>query len=68
MEKHKQDTISVHCWVEELQKCEFNPVLVYKPQGKQAFGLPANDFLLGIQTQYQLDKMKEHGSRSMSSC
>eukprot|EP00794_Sanderia_malayensis_P006481 gene6481-7221_t len=62
MEKHKQDTVSVECWVEELKKCEFNPVLVYKPQGKTDFGLPANDFLLGIQTQYQLDRLKAHGS------
>ena len=63
MEKHKSDTISIHCWVQELRKCEFNPVLVYKQQGKIEYGLPEKDFILGIQTKYQLDMLKAHGSR-----
>ena len=33
-----------------------------KPQGRIEFGLPANDFLLGIQTKNQLDQMKIYGS------
>ncbi len=35
---------------------------MYKLQGKIEFGLPMEDFLLGIQTKYQLDQMKLHGS------
>ena len=62
MKRHKKDTVRVHCWVEELRKCDFNLILVYKPQGRIEFGLPADNFLLGIQTKYQLDQMKKNGS------
>lgn len=63
MEKDPKDTRSVHYWVNELEKGEFNPVLIYKPQGVDGYSLPNDDFLLGIQTKYQLDKLKRHGDK-----
>ena len=46
MEKDPQDTRSIHYWVSELEKGEFNPVLIYKPQGVAGYSLPHDDFLL----------------------
>eukprot|EP00794_Sanderia_malayensis_P017246 gene17246-18967_t len=59
VQKHSQDATSVHCWVAELQSQEYNSILCYKPQGEQKYGLPPNDFLLGIQTEFQRDLMLE---------
>ena len=63
MEKDSKDTKSVDFWVNELQNGTFNPVLVYKPQGVNEYSLPAEDFLLGIQTKYQLDMLKKYGRK-----
>eukprot|EP00794_Sanderia_malayensis_P009460 gene9460-10447_t len=41
MEKDPKDTRSVHYWVNELEKGEFNPVLIYKPQRVKGYSLPA---------------------------
>ena len=63
MEKDPKDTTSVHYWVKELEKQDFNPVLVYKPQGIDRYSLPNNDCLLGIQTKYQLDTLIVYGNK-----
>lgn len=63
MEKDSSDTQSVHYWVNELRRGDFNPVLIYKPQGADGYNLPKDDFLLGIQTQYQLENLRKHGNK-----
>eukprot|EP00794_Sanderia_malayensis_P011705 gene11705-12923_t len=63
MEKDSSDTQSVHYWVNELRKGDYNPVLIYKPQGTDGYDLPKDDFLLGIQTQYQLEHLMKHGGK-----
>ena len=63
MEKGAKDTVSVHYWANELGRGDFNPVLLYNPQGVPGHFLPKNGFLLGIQTKYQLDSLKRHGQK-----
>ena len=67
IQKHTADSQSVHAWVQELQSCEYKPVLLYKVQGvvqlsignSEAFD--EDDFALCIQTQFQCDMLKRFG-------
>ena len=55
-EKHKDDATSVRLWVQEMQdRCENNPVLLYKPQGEPDTTnlLQSKDFVLALQTPLQ---------------
>ena len=61
IERHREDQLSVCAWVEELQSLDSNPVIAFKPQGKQSDILSTDDFLIGIQTVFQRDMMKEFG-------
>eukprot|EP00795_Rhopilema_esculentum_P003540 gene3540-2026_t len=61
-QKHSSDFTSVHCWVRELQD-DYNCILCYKPQGEAKYGLPTNDFLLGIQTEFQKDTKCKYASK-----
>lgn len=61
IERHCNDQTSICAWVEEMQSMAFNPILVFKPQGKTSNGLSEDDFLLGFQTEYQLDMFKAFG-------
>ena len=63
MEKDSGDTQSVRYWVNELRKGDYDPILIHKAQGACGFHLPKSDFLLGIQTQYQMESMKKHGRK-----
>ncbi len=58
IEKHKDDQQSVCAWVTELKTHEYDPVTVFKPQGKESA-----DFLLGIQTKFQCEMMKVFGEK-----
>ena len=53
------DYKSVYAWVKELEALPYNPVLVYKePQPNHNIdNIGKNDFLLGIQTQFQRDML-----------
>ena len=68
VEKHSSDPISVDIWVSQLQKHDdYNPVLYYKQQGKtdDSGHLDTDDFLLCLQTEFQLDMLKEFGNRAI---
>ena len=60
--RHANDLTSLMAWVEEWKTSEHNPVLLFKPQGEQQGAnmddIGVNDFLLVLQTQFQLDMLK----------
>ena len=60
--RHMNDLSSVNIWVEQLQSCEYNPVILHKTQGKQGAGFNEKDFALGIQTEFQRDMLKKFGN------
>ena len=55
MGKDQDDASSVLYWVAEMEREEHNPVLCFKSQGESSdhAGVEKNDFLLGIQTEFQ---------------
>ena len=59
------DYKSVCAWVKELEALPYNPVLIFKAQGEpqpnHIDNIGKNDFLLGIQTQFQRDMLIKHG-------
>ena len=60
IDKHKEDTISVHTWVSEMKEKEtFNPDLLFNQQGKQDDHgtLEKDDFLLCMRTEFQLSML-----------
>ena len=63
--RNKNDLTSVCAWVEELRYLPNNPVLLFKPQGEpQSDGMNnvgKDDFILGIQTQFQRDMLRTYG-------
>ena len=64
VEKHPSDSMSVGAWIEEFRsKGEYNPVLLYKPQGvsqpQTCAGLNDEDFVLVLQTPLQKDVMQK---------
>ena len=63
IQRHQNDQTSVTSWVEEMESMEFNPVLAFKPQGSDSTeeGVKKEDFLLVIQTQYQMEVLKTFG-------
>ena len=65
--RHANDLTSVMAWVEECKRSPHNPVLFFKPQGKQQEedmdDMGDNDFLLVLQTQFQLDMLKANGHK-----
>ena len=60
VQRHSEDAKSVHCWVADLADKDYDCILCYKPQGELKYGLPTNDFILGIQTQFQRDTMAKY--------
>ncbi len=63
VQKHSNDPTSVAAWVEELKSMEFCPVIAFKAQGvsSEREGVKDEDFLLALQTQFQLEMMKAFG-------
>ena len=64
---HKDDATSVSMIVANLEQEAFNPVLIFKPQGKmdQSHSLESDSFVLVIQTQFQMDLYRKHVSTIM---
>ena len=63
--RHKNDLSSVTAWVEEMSTLEYNPVLIFKPQGVGSHTGTGGDFMLVIQTQFQCDMLKMFGSNAV---
>ena len=64
VEKHANDHTSIAAWVEEMKQMEFNPVVTLKQQGTaiEEEGVRQDDFLLAVQTHFQLEMMKAFGN------
>lgn len=63
--RHKEDGMSVDLTVKTLQTENYNPILLYKPQGIQLPELPKIEkdaFILAIQTQFQKEMFEKFGS------
>ena len=63
--RHSNDLTSVCAWVKELTSLPYNPILLFKPQGEpQPYDMDNignGDFILGIQTEFQRDMLRQHG-------
>ena len=61
IEKAKSDLVSVKAWVKELEELEYNPITIFKVQGEEQGenmdNVAQNDFVLGVQTEFQRDMM-----------
>ena len=57
--------MSVCAWIKELETLPYNSIVVFKPQGKpqpeNMDNVGKDDFLLGIQTQFQRDMLVKYG-------
>ena len=57
--------MSVCAWIKELEPLPYNSIVVFKPQGKpqpeNMDNVGKDDFLLGIQTQFQRDMLVKYG-------
>ena len=60
MIRHKTDPTRVCAWVEELRSFPNNPVLLFKAQGEPPDNVGNDDFILGIQTQFQCDMLYKY--------
>ena len=64
--RDQNDLTSVMAWIQELKTHKYNPVIVLKPQGQQQLphmdNISQNDFLLGIQTEFQRDMLQKFSS------
>ena len=69
IQKHKNGQTSVRAWVNEMSALPYNPVLLFKGQGEEQGAtmdnLTVDDFLLGIQTEFQRDLLKQFGSEAV---
>ena len=65
MQRANDDADSVLFWVQEMQYEEFSPVLCFKRQGEKSSykDIEENDFLLGLQTQFQKEMFETHASK-----
>ena len=54
--RHADDAMSVNILINELQNEDYNPILIYKPQGAPDPGVPFSEdrFTLAIRTKFQL--------------
>ena len=64
-ERHKDDAMSVDVWVQEMVNSDTNPVLLYKPQGRDTScdcpSLERDDFMLVLQTPLQTELLNAFG-------
>ena len=60
--RHTNDLTSVCAWVEEMRALPYNPILLFKPQGatqpQDMDNVGIDDFILGIQTEFQKDMLQ----------
>ena len=64
--RNPNDLTSVCTWVEEFKEDPHNPILLFKPQGQQLENMDdvgTDDFMLVLQTQFQLDMLKANGDK-----
>ena len=62
IQMHENDHFSVCAWVQEMEQIDYNPVTLFKAQGVEGNGkLKKEDFVIGIQTEFQKDLMEEYG-------
>ena len=63
--RHSNDLTSVCAWVEELKLLPNNPLLLFKAQGEpqpdDMDNVGIDDFILGIQTQFQREMLCKYG-------
>ena len=53
-------------WVEEFKESPHNPIILFKAQGEQPENMEnvgTDDFILVLQTQFQLDMLKANGNK-----
>ena len=65
VQRHKEDQLSVCAWVEEMEALDNNPIIAFKPQGKEcdgSLGVGRDDFILAIQTQFQRQLLATFGA------
>ena len=65
IKRHQNDATSVNLIVEELRNEPYNPVLIYKPQGRTEPQYPTlqdETFVLALQTKFQKDLYEAHAS------
>ena len=65
IKRHQNDATSVNLIVEELRNEPYNPVLIYKPQGRSDPQFPTlqdDTFVLAIQTKFQKELYEAHAS------
>lgn len=69
VQKHTNDQTSVRAWVCEMAELPYNPVVVFKAQGDKQGDTMDNiaddDFLLGIQTEFQCDLLRQFGAEAV---
>ena len=69
VEKDKNDSVSVRAWVKQLEKKEYNPILLFKCQGDEQGvnmdNLAKDDFLMVIQTEFLQDIMMQYGQNAI---
>ena len=55
--RHSNDHVSTSIWVEEMKALDYDPILLYKPQGNTSdlSAVCIDDFILCIQTNFQKD-------------
>lgn len=71
--KHADDSQSVDLWIKEMQRGEYDPVLLYKAQGVEEVYVGQNckdifqkeDFAIALQTQFQKDMLQRFGNDSV---
>ena len=62
--RHADDAISVNILINELQNEDYNPILIYKPQGAPDPDVPFSEdrFVFAIQTKFQQDMYQQYAS------
>ena len=65
MQKDNNDTKSVLFWMAEMEREHHNPGLRFKAQGEKSnhVGIESNDFLLGLQTEFQKDMFVNYATK-----
>ena len=63
--RDRNDSTSTKIWVNELKGQDYDPIVIFKEQGIEQFGLERDNFLLGIRTESQRDVMLEYGPRAI---
>ncbi len=67
--RHSNDLASVSAWVYEMSSLPYNSVVIFKQQGAKQDddmdNISDSDFVLGIQTEFQRDMLKQFGASTI---